>query len=243
MERRTADRDPQFFDIVISPVGRARQPILGASLAFLDVTSVKAMRTELRRTNEELETAYEELQSSNEELETTNEELQSTVEELETTNEELQSTNEELETTNEELRSTNEELEALNAELVARTAAGDNVTAYLTSIVDGVAIAVVVLDSDLTVRTWNAGAEEMWGLRADEVIGQPFFDLDIGLPVDKLRLQIDATGSDRVDADDMVVAAVNRRGRAVQCRVRFAQLAGSHRAGVVLLMEEVDRAG
>src|SRR5919109_3202604 len=74
-----------------------------------DIGGVHAMENELRKANEERQSAFEELQ-------TVNEEMQSSNEELETTNEELQSANEELQTTNEELQSTNEELETTNEE-------------------------------------------------------------------------------------------------------------------------------
>src|SRR5919108_2738759 len=116
------------------------------------------------------------------ELETAHEELQSSIEELETTNEELQSTNEELETTNEELQSGNEELETMNEEMRVRTAELDEARTFLEGVLSSVAAGVVVLDSDLTVRSWNKGAEELWGLRGEEVRNQPFFQLDSGLP-------------------------------------------------------------
>ncbi len=45
----------------------------------------------------------------------------------------------------------------------------------------------MVLDGDLRVQAWNASAEELWGLRLDEVRGHHFLNLDIGLPVEQLR--------------------------------------------------------
>src|SRR5207248_1847328 len=123
----------------------------------------------------------------NEELETTNEELQSTVEELETTNEELQSTNEELETMNEELQSANEELQTINEELRDRSDELNHVNGFLQSILASLKGAVAVLDRDLAVLVWNDHAEEVWGLRNEEVQGKPFLNLDIGLPMDGLR--------------------------------------------------------
>ena len=238
VECRRADTGSRFYDVLVAPIGHRRQPPVGATLTFVEVTRVRELQTELKRSSEEVETAYEELQSSNEELETTNEELQSTVEELETTNEELQSTNEELETTNEELRSSNEELETMNDELRVRTDEGNDANAYLTSIVNGLSVGVVVVDDRQIVRTWNIVAEEMWGLRASEVIGRLFFDLDIGLPVDGFRHQLAVSMEHDGELDDIVVDAVNRRGRALRCRVRFTALASSDRPGVVMLIEE-----
>ena len=109
--------------------------VIGISVTFADVDAAPhAPGRTSRRSNRELESAYEELQSTNEELETTNEELQSTVEELETTNEELQSTNEELETMNEELQSTNEELQTINDELRQRSDELNQANGFLESI-------------------------------------------------------------------------------------------------------------
>jgi PAS domain-containing protein len=134
----------------------------------------RELQMQLNRSKQDLETAYEELQSTNEELETTNEELQSTVEELETTNEELQSTNEELETMNEELQSTNEELQTINEELRQRSDDLNGANGFLESILTGVRSGVVVVDRELHVIAWNHRAEDMWGLRADEVRGPEF---------------------------------------------------------------------
>lgn len=242
VERWAPDQGSRFFDIAITPIAVDQQPALGAAVTFTDVTSLRTLQGELKRTTEELETAYEELQSSNEELETTNEELQSTVEELETTNEELQSTNEELETTNEELRSSNEELEAINEELRIRTGEANEASGYLASIVNGVAVSVVVVDAARAVRTWNVVAQETWGLRADEVLGQSLFDLDCGLPVEQLRGPVEASLSQRGPAEDELIDAVNRRGRPIRCRVTFNPLQSAEHPGVVLLIEEVGAA-
>ncbi|HXN92422.1 MAG TPA: CheR family methyltransferase, partial [Candidatus Sulfotelmatobacter sp.] len=100
VEARDVERRPnaetQYFDVKVVPLIDRDNTLLGASIAFTDVTSYNRVNRELELSKQELETASEELQATNEELETTNEELQSTVEELETTNEELQSSNEEL---------------------------------------------------------------------------------------------------------------------------------------------------
>ena len=195
---------------------------------------------ELEKSRQELETAYEELQSTNEELETTNEELQSTVEELETTNEELQSTNEELETMNEELQSGNEELQTINDELRERTDEVSQSKAFLESILASLHAAAVVIDADFHVLWWNAEANELLGLREDEVQGQSLLNLDIGLPVEQLRSPVRAVLSGRATFQEVVLEARNRRGKALQCRVTCAPLAGAERdtQGVILLMEE-----
>ncbi len=214
--------------------------VAGVGLTFTDATVARRLRDELQRTNVELEAAYKELQSSNEELETTNEELQSTVEELETTNEELQSTNEELETMNEEVQSANEELQTMNEELRERSDELNEVNGFLESILAGFRAGVTVVDPDLTVLVWNSGAEELWGLRADEVRGRHFLKLDIGLPVEGLSQPMRAalTG-ERVAARPL--EAVNRRGKHIRCQVTCTPLAArGETRGVILLMEEID---
>jgi two-component system, chemotaxis family, CheB/CheR fusion protein len=231
--------DTRFFDIDVTPLRDEDRVIVGMSVTFADVTGHHVLEDDLRAANRDLESAYEELQSTNEELETTNEELQSTVEELETTNEELQSSNEELETINEELQSSNEELERTNEMLHERTAELNATNAYLHSILRGMSGAVVVLDEELTVQIWSHSAEEFWGLRSDEVHGQSFFDLDIGLPVDELRPVMDATLDDLSDFEQVDLTGHDRRGHEMSASVRITPLMGptDDTAGVIVLVE------
>ncbi|MFJ9181246.1 CheR family methyltransferase [Streptomyces sp. NPDC102360] len=235
-ERRVGD-EIQFYDILVQPlVGTGGLPA-ATNITFTDVTVATQLKAEVKRVREDLETAYEELQSTNEELETTNEELQSSIEELETTNEELQSTNEELETTNEELQSGNEELETMNEEMRIRSEELDETRAFLEGVLGSVAAAVVVLDKGLSVKSWNRGAAELWGLRQDEVIEELFFGLDFGLPTNQLREAVDECLKTRKRSAPVVIDAVNRLGRSITCTVTCSSFDG-HRGGVVLLMEE-----
>ncbi len=239
VEHPGPDGDLRTLDVYVTPLF-GEQRMLGVSVTFADVTAYQRLQAALQEANQELETAFEELQSTNEELETTNEELQSTIEELETTNEELQSTNEELETVNEELQSTNEELETLNNELHRRTTELNATNAYVGSILGSLRMAVAVLDRASDVRIWNAQAEEMWGMRAGEVEGQAFQNLDIGLPVERLKAPIRACIEERSAAEELVLDAVNRRGRSLRCHVTCAPLvtAECEVLGAVVLMEE-----
>ncbi|HEY7294574.1 MAG TPA: PAS domain-containing protein, partial [Dehalococcoidia bacterium] len=175
-----------------------------------------------------------------EELETTNEELQSTVEELETTNEELQSTNEELETMNEELQSTNEELQTINEELRLRSEERNTVNAFLESILASLRSGVVVVNRNLLVQIWNERAEDLWGLRADEVLGKNVLNLDIGLPLQRLRRPLRACLAGELSNHDEVLDATNRRGRGIRCMVSITPLVGGEEEirGVILLMDE-----
>jgi two-component system CheB/CheR fusion protein len=231
--------EPMHLEVQINPLVDADSSLLGVTLAFQDITASRSLRDELQRANQALETAYEELQSTNEELETTNEELQSTVEELETTNEELQSTNEELETMNEELQSTNDELQSINEQLQASTGELDKANAFLDAVLASLRSGVAVVDRDLQVRIWNRQAEDLWGLRPDEAVGQHLLNLDIGLPVDRLRPLIrQALTGDR-DAEEVQLDAVNRRGRSITVRVACSPLeeATAEPSGAIIVME------
>jgi two-component system, chemotaxis family, CheB/CheR fusion protein len=223
------------LEIEVSPLVADGGEVIGATVAFHDVTAFRRLQDELEQANRQLETAYEELQSTNEELETTNEELQSTVEELETTNEEL-------ETMNEELQSTNDELQTINDELQDRSGELDAANGFLEAILTSLHAGVVVLDTELRVRVWNHRAQELWGLRPDEAVGQHFLNLDIGLPTDRLRSLIRQTLIGETGPQEATVAAVNRRGRSIDVRVLSSTLHGriDDTAGIILTMESVD---
>jgi two-component system CheB/CheR fusion protein len=228
-----------YLEVQVDPLVDADSKLLGVVLNFQDVTLSRRLRDELEYANRQLETAYEELQSTNEELETTNEELQSTVEELETTNEELQSTNEELETMNEELQSTNDELQSINDELRDRTAELDGANNFLEAILTSLQAGVAVVTKELQVRVWNRQAEDFWGIRRDEALGQHFLNLDIGLPTDQLRPMIRKILAGDGSSHEILTQAVNRRGRSINVRVVCNPLTDGKAevSGVILVME------
>jgi len=233
--------DAVCFEIHINPLIDADNGLLGVSIVFFDVTATRALLDKVVETNRRLEAAYEELQSTNEELETTNEELQSTVEELETTNEELQSTNEELETMNEELQSTNDELRTINDMLQERSLELDGARTFLDSLINSVRPGMVVVDREMRVIVWNRGCEEMWGLRAAEATGETLTALDIGLPMDPVRPLIGNAFVDAESSGEMVVDAINRRGRPTRVNVTCTSFRSSEGAvgGALLLMDAV----
>ena len=233
--------DVRFVDVAVVPLNDGAGGFMGVTVTVSNVTDVRRLQDDLQHSNEELEQAYEALQSTNEELETTNEELQSTIEELETTNEELQSTNEELETMNEELQSTNEELETINDELRQRSAELDELNTFFHAVLFSIRWGVVVLDPDLRVRVWNRGAEELWGMRADEVRNEHFLNLDIGLPVAQLRPAIRAALAGNGPVDHVRVQAVNRRGKSMVADIECSPLtnAAGESRGAILIMDEL----
>lgn len=235
-----ASGDSQYFDVQVTPLWSRDRNLLGVSISFTDVTRSKRLQGELEQSNQELEMAYEELQSTNEELETTNEELQSANEELQTTNEELQSTNEELETMNEELQSSNEELQTINVEVRLRTEELNSSNAFLESVLSSLQDGVVVLDRSMRVQAWSQKAEDLWGLRSEEVGGQNFLNLDIGLPVEQLRQPLRSCLAAESEYSNIMLEATNRRGKAFQCFVTCTPLIGTATEiqGVIILMSE-----
>jgi two-component system, chemotaxis family, CheB/CheR fusion protein len=241
VERRTANGEAQYFDLKVVQLIDKDGSLLGASIAFTDVTNYNRVNRELERSKQELETTSEELQATNEELETTNEELQSTVEELETTNEELQSSNEELETMNEELESTNTELETINTEMQQRGTQLDHINVFMEDVLANVKTGVAVLDKDLRVQLWNPQSEELWGVRASETIGQPLLSLDIGLPVGELVAPISEAIKSASGFREVTVNSTNRRGQRFRCRVQCSAMAAIDGGrGAILLMEAVE---
>ncbi len=239
--RWRSDGGERVLDIRIAPLISDGTRI-GTVISYADVTGVQRLHDELDSSRRDLENASEELQSTVEELETTNEELQSTNEELETTNEELQSTNEELETMNEELHSANEELQTMNEELRHRTLELNDTNTFLEAILATIGVAVAVLDRHQRVQIWNGQAYELWGLTAEEVEDHNLLALDFGLPVEQLKPLLSETLNGGEGHGELVVEAVNRRGKRFECRVR-ALATGNDRegrlSGVILMMEEV----
>ncbi|GAA3554250.1 PAS domain S-box protein [Microlunatus spumicola] len=243
VEWRRIGPDPVYLDIQLVPLTDSEGGVLGVSISFTDVTRFRQLRVEVETANRQLAAAYEELQSTNEELETTNEELQSTVEELETTNEELQSTNEELETMNEELQSSNDEQQSSNDQLRERTTEVGELNEFMGAVLGSFGGAVVVLDQNLVVRVWTPQAQELWGLRPEETIGQSLLDLDSGMPAAELHPLLHAVVvGDAPSVRDHHISAVNRRGRTIDLEVAITPLlrsSGPGTAGALLLMEDV----
>lgn len=238
---KAGDEEQRHFEVQIQPLFDNGLGLLGAGISFSEISKHIFMEKRLEMTNQELATSLEELQATMEEMETTQEELQSSMEESETTNEELQSANEELETMNEEMQSINEELQAVNDELHRRTGELNQLNALTGSILASLRMGVIVLDRDLRILVWNYEAEDLWGLRSDEVVGKHLLNLDIGLPVAALRESLKACLSGKEDYQEITLPARNRRGRDFQCKVVCSPLLDLQKTidGVIVLQTEV----
>lgn len=130
----------------------------------------------------------------------------------------------------------------MNDELRHRTLELNEMNAFLETILTTMGLAVAVLDRRQCVQIWNGQAREMWGISADEAANQHLFSLDIGLPVDRLRAPLKAVLAGESTREELVLDAVNRRGKPFQCRVLAMPLitdGGGEVSGVIMLMEPV----
>lgn len=214
------DLERRLFAVVGKPGHRERMPlplfddassVMGTRITYKDVTDLRSPQNQLHQSKQELETAYEELQSTNEELGTMNEELQSS----------------------------NEELQVINDELRCRSSDLNLANAFLESVFASLRSAVIVVDRDLRIQVWNHGATDLWGVRQDEAEGSHLLDLDVGFDVGDLRQPVrEVMGG--TDVRELTISGVNRRGKAIACRVSVAPLrpidGSAH--GAILLMDE-----
>ena len=141
---------------------------------------------------------------------------------------------------NEELQSTNEELETMNEEMRLRAEDVSSSKAFLESVLTSMRSGVIVVDRELRVVAWNQRSEDLWGLRAEEAEGQSLLSLDIGLPSDQLLGGIHACLNGDTREAGQRIAATNRRGKSISCRVTAAPLLETDGDvhGAILTIEE-----
>jgi two-component system CheB/CheR fusion protein len=129
----------------------------------------------------------------------------------------------------------------MNEELRMRTSELGRLNMYFESILASMRSAVVVLDLELHVQVWSDRAQDLWGLRADEVRGKHFLNFDIGLPVERLSPSIRACINGEREFIETVLAATNRRGKRILCTNKLSRLTlEATTQGVILLMDEAE---
>lgn len=97
---------------------------------------------------------------------------------------------------------------------------------------------MIVVDTDVVVTAWNRRSEDLWGLRAEETVGQ--YHLDIGLAVEQIKPLVHTALADQ-DVAPLQLDAVNRRGRTIAIRVACTPLhstAGREPDGAIVLVDE-----
>jgi two-component system CheB/CheR fusion protein len=171
----TAEAKDRLFAILFEPA--APDPVLierkGARAGVTRRRSREArgdaLEHELAATKEYLQSLIAEHQLANDALAATNAELVSS-------NEELLSMNEELETAKEELQSTNEELSTLNDEMQNRNHELSQLNNDILNLLNGVEIAIVIVDAKLRVRRFTPQASTTLNLLPSDV-GRPISDI------------------------------------------------------------------
>jgi two-component system CheB/CheR fusion protein len=140
------------------------------------------------------------------------------------------------------LQSTNDELHTINDTLRERSTELDEARSFLSSLANSLKLGLAVVDREMRVVEWNRGCEELWGLRADETSGVLLTELDIGLPIDAVKPLIGNAYVDHDARGQVVVDAVNRRGRHTRVKVTCTPFRAPEGGitGVLMLMEEID---
>jgi len=179
---RAPVQEQQSYLVIFEPTPEER--VLAAAGVAEPLTESERAEKEkqLAQLGQELAATREYLQSIIEAQESTNEALQSANEEIQSGNEELQSTNEELQTSKEELESANEELHTVNEEMQHRNDLLTQLNNDLTNLLNSINLAMVMVSADLSVRRFTPQATEILGVGPS----------DIGRPIPRLRLRIDA---------------------------------------------------
>ncbi|WP_233151856.1 CheR family methyltransferase [Pelomonas sp. KK5] len=191
--------------------------------------TVVTLSAELDSAHAQLRTMVLEFESANEELRTSNEEMLSANEEMQSANEELQSAKQELESTNQELNSLNEEMKVRNDQLAV---ANDD----LSNLVEGIPLAVVLLDRHLRLRHFTPQAAELFGLRPDSVgkamptLNDRFAIADLERMVDIAVKGLAATKAEYQDAS----------GHWWLVNVRAYRTSDDRIDGAVLVFEDID---
>jgi len=89
------------------------------------------------------------------------------------------------------------------------------------------------------VRAWNAKAEDLWGVRANEVHGKSIFNFNNAPTTEKMTTTLRACLAEEKHDENTVLDATDRRGNAIHCRVTCRSfVAAPGERGVILFMEE-----
>jgi two-component system CheB/CheR fusion protein len=195
-----------------------------------------AEEEEVRRLREQLAVTRASLQTIIEEHEATEEEIRASNEEIQSGNEELQSTNEELETAKEELQATNEELATLNDELENRNRELHRAVDDLGNLLGSVEIPVVMLGTDLCIRSVTPAAQNVLNIRATD-IGRPIGELNLGLDLPGLEETISDV-IQNLGAKEQEVRSQDG-GRRYSMRVRPYRTADNRIDGALIVLIDI----
>jgi two-component system CheB/CheR fusion protein len=169
----------EAYFLILFKEGVAQRETEGQKAPEQKSRDAKTVRIQMLE--QELRDGREHMKMMSEEFEATREELQSANEEVLSSNEELQSINEELETSKEELQSSNEELTTINEELQHRNTDLREAVEYTKAIVQTIREPLLVLSSDMRIRTANKAFYSTFRLSPDETEGHYFHEIGNGM--------------------------------------------------------------
>jgi two-component system, chemotaxis family, CheB/CheR fusion protein len=101
---------------------------------------------------------------------------------------------------------------------------------------------VAVVDTDMQILAWNSRAEDLWGVRTDEAVGEHLMNIDIGLPVEQLRTPIRSQlTAESPEPIALTLDAVNRRGKRLRVQVTLTHIRdhGGSSPAAMLVMDVV----
>ena len=111
----------------------------------------------------------------------------------------------------------------MNDELRERTDETLQANSFLGSVLSSIHQGVIVVDKTLRVVAWSRRAADLWGLRDDEVEGEHLLNLDIGIPVQRLRDPVRRIVAGSA-VEDLELEGHDRRGKPTRVRIAFAPL-------------------
>lgn len=96
--------------------------------------------------------------------------------------------------------------------------------------------AIIAVDTELKILSWNRRSEDLWGLRADEALQKPLDSLDIGLPISQVVEHIKSSLSKRTPFEEFRLESVNRRGRKFVAEVKITPVTIDGRITTIILL-------
>lgn len=140
---------------------------------------------------------------------------------------------------NEELQSANEQLETMNEQLVRQSGDIERADDFLYATIDGLDVAIAVLDGRFDVVAWNLTATDMFGVAAEVASARSILTLGIGLPVAELAPILQrAVDAEPGTSEQVTLDGTDRSGRSVRWDVTVKTLRSGDDAALLLMIAQ-----
>jgi two-component system CheB/CheR fusion protein len=137
----------------------------------------------------------------------------------------------------------NDELQLSNSSLRDQQNEVERLNRFMAAVLGSMNSGVVVVDADMQIRAWNSRAEDLWGVRTEEALGEHLLNLDIGLPMEQLRQSLRShLGDAELPPTAVLLDAVNRRGKPLVVRVTLTHIHdnGEARPAAMIVMDVIE---